>query len=194
MYKLTRSDEPDCLKKHAATWTRKFLTPPQKTDWPANRECYKKMREQLANMSKRHCVYCDGLYKTSPITIEHFHPKGNPQYAHLVYQWANLFACCTLCQGKKKERFDPMLLKPDEQDYTFNRYFCTIYQTGEIKINPFAQQEDQKRAKATLDFFAFLNDDEHKRWRLAQMEYFTLKGKPFDSIDDYEYRFFLQDA
>ena len=77
-------------------------------------------------MTQRHCAFCDGpLGIESRETVEHFRPKS--KFPELAFAWENLFPCCDVCQSHKGERFDLHLLKPDDDDYHFERYFVVNF-------------------------------------------------------------------
>ncbi len=82
-------------------------------------------------------------------TIDHFRPKSS--FPHRVYEWSNLFFCCDRCQAAKREDFSELLLKPDEAEYEFSRYFIVNYDSGEIQVNPLAATEEQAKATFTIE-------------------------------------------
>jgi hypothetical protein len=48
---------------------------------------------------------------------------------------------------KKGDDFDENLLKPDDEDYDFDKYFDIRWDTGELIPNSDASYADQTRAK-----------------------------------------------
>ncbi len=158
MRKQDRLEEPAALRDGAAQWTAVWIGKQNEKKpwrWPVkdgqsiNLLLLEPLRKQTAN----HCSFCDGfpVESLSVETIEHFHPKSSiPEKA---FEWRNLFYCCTRCQAAKKENFDPLLLKPDEPDYVFNRYFICDYTTGRINPNPRSNEADQKRAETTITLY-----------------------------------------
>ena len=162
MRKQDRLEVPVALRdgasKWAETWTLnhkvgKTWRWPVKDGMPINQTILEPLRTQTAS----HCSFCDGfpVGSLSVETIEHFYPKSS--FPEKAFEWSNLFYCCTRCQAAKKERFDPRILKPDDADYDFSRYFICDYTTGEIRPNSISSLEDQQRAFTTIVHYG-LND------------------------------------
>jgi len=138
-------------------------------------------------MTQAHCAFCDGpVGVESRETVEHFRPKS--RFPELAYQWENLFPCCDMCQSKKLERFDPALLKPDEADYAFERYFVANYLTGKVEPLPGLDDTTKKRAEVTIAMYG-LNIEARKIARIREWESYCRDAAP--CLDDYSYRFFL---
>lgn len=160
--KLHRPDPPDWLTAKYERWgfeyeRKKTANPSYKFAW----RMYQRVRINvhllplLIEMTSDHCSFCDGYPMRSfgGNSIEHFKPKSNPMYYRLAYQWENLFLSCPVCQEKKHEDFDDALLKPDEIDYDFSRYFVIDLVTGIINPNPAATVEEKKRARTTIEMY-----------------------------------------
>ena len=192
MRKLTRTAAPDCLQSNAVKWADDYVksrasNPKSKFSWRDD-ACYQAIRETLARMTQKHCAFCDGeLGVVSRVTVEHFRPKKT--FPKLAYTWDNLFPCCDLCQSIKLERFDDALLKPDTEDYAFNKYFTVNYHTGAIEISQSAELAAQAKARITSDLYG-LNTTERRKARIREWERFSRAKAP--CIDDYSYRFFLE--
>ncbi|GAA5122465.1 hypothetical protein JIN84_10050 [Luteolibacter yonseiensis] len=193
MRKQVRQEEPPVLKNGAVTWAASWSASrsegkpwrwPVKDGIPVNQWILEPLRIQTAS----HCSFCDGfpVAAVSIETIEHFHPKST--FPEKAFEWGNLFYCCTRCQGAKKERFDPGILKPDEGEYDFARYFIFDYTTGEISPNPISTTEEQQRAFITIEHYK-LNDgilpQERRRWLQIRRKI------PEGELDDFAYRDFL---
>lgn len=195
MRKIERHDEPDCLRVNAHVWNEEFAArrrddPNAKFSW-RNRVCYSRIRDTLLRMTGDHCAFCDGPLKVeSRATVEHFRPKST--FAHFAFTWSNLFPCCDMCQSEKLESFDERLLKPDEEDYSFGRYFVANYRTGDIEPLPGTTPEEQERAAETIRMYG-LNSPERRKARKREWEFFLREREEADVlIDDYHYRFFLE--
>ena len=143
------------------------------------------MIETLEELTANHCTFCDffPLGAQSRQTIEHFKPKS--QYPKLAYVWHNLFLCCDVCQTAKQEKYDKRLLKPDVIGYEFHHYFIVNQTTGELKPNPRASIENQKRAKITIEFYD-LNKTVRKKARLLEWIKADLEAY---NLDELSYRF-----
>jgi len=74
------------------------------------------VREQLTEMFKGKCAYCETFYKaTQPADIEHFRPKGGvtikdtrpqpPGYWWLASEWSNLLPSCSDCNRPRRQDF-----------------------------------------------------------------------------------------
>ncbi len=193
MRKLDRPSQPECLETNAAKWTEAFVTSRQKNpkhrfSWPKP-DCYQSVRKRLSEMTQAHCAFCDGQIGTeSRETVEHFRPKS--RFPGFAYQWDNLFPCCDMCQSQKLEQFDDGLLKPDDDDFAFMRYFVVNFKTGEIEPSPHADEQLQDRAKITIRMYG-LNLPARNSARRREWERFCRDPAPF--LDDYNYRFFLDD-
>jgi uncharacterized protein (TIGR02646 family) len=195
MEKIERTNAPGWLnknwKKWGADWATRYGTT-QKSSSFQWRQFKKKGRKdlvrELAAMTRDHCSFCDAYPMGSriPYTIEHFRPKTKfPQEA---YKWENLFLCCGLCQ-EKGEEFDECLLKPDEDYYSFEKYFEIDWPTGELIPNVDASEEDQERARITIRLYR-LNNNGKPEDRLEELEQFEQMNSP--DIDKFPYRFFIK--
>lgn len=197
MRKIERTAEPDCLRKHAAEWTERYVSgmqenPGFKFRWYNSKTCYHGkdgIRARLRMMTQQRCAFCDGpVGVESKETVEHFRPKRH--FPQLAYDWSNLFPACDVCQ-EKGDKFDEALLKPDEDGYEFNRYFIKNYDTGEIEVNTFASPDEQNRAEVTLTLYR-LNTSLRKRSRKRESRHFQNRDTG-ETLNDFNYRFFLQD-
>lgn len=99
-----------------------------------------------------HCSFCDAFPVSPPSnpTVEHFRPKT--LFPREAYKWENLYYCCDHCQGKGED-FDEALLRPDGEDYTFERFFRWDFTTGMLEVNEQASPDDQNRAKTTITMY-----------------------------------------
>jgi len=191
--RLVRPSQPECLENNSVKWTEAFVAsrqqnPKHRFSWPKP-DCYQAIRKQLSEMTQTHCAFCDGQIGTeSRETVEHFRPKS--QFPGFAYQWDNLFPCCDMCQSQKREQFDDGLLKPDAADFAFMRYFVVNFKTGEIEPSPHADEQLQYQAKITIRIYG-LNLPARNNARRREWERFCRDPEPF--LDDYNYRFFLDD-
>lgn len=160
--KLHRPDSPAWLTNKYMQWglkyeANKLANPRYKFAWRQYRgeKINTLFLPLLIEMTSDHCSFCDGYPMKSfgGNSIEHFKPKSDPRYYHQAYEWQNLFLSCYVCQGAKLEDFDEALLKPDEIDYDFSRYFIFDLATGIINPNPAGKKEDQIRATTTIKMY-----------------------------------------
>ncbi|MCY7377546.1 MAG: TIGR02646 family protein [Pyrinomonadaceae bacterium] len=156
MMKMERPQQPNWLKENYKKWGRKFKkklnNPNLKNDfiWAIHHrtKVNVKLLPILRNATFKHCAFCDDKIKKG--TIEHFRPSSD--YPRLSYAWYNLFPACSDCQEKNSE-FKGELLKPDKEDYEFLRYYLYNATSGEIEANPKANEQDQTRAKTTIEIY-----------------------------------------
>jgi uncharacterized protein (TIGR02646 family) len=111
------------------------------------------VREALALMTAEHCSYCDGhpLDATGVETVDHFRPKGHAAFYELVCTWDNLFLTCTACNLAKRERWNEALLRPDDADFRFERYFEVRFDSGMLEPAAAANAAEQQRARQTIE-------------------------------------------
>ncbi len=195
MRKFQRLPEPAFLAENKQKWTGAWIakrnaTPPKAWAWPQ----YEKQRinirlldEGLKTQTQNHCSFCDH-YPVSPPgvdTIEHFKPKS--RFPEQAFEWENLYYCCNFCQ-QKNNNYDEDLLRPDAEDFVFDRYFRWDYTTGELLVNSQASEEDQNRAKITIKIYALNN--RHPAWRRREQRQ---RSRNFElPIDEFAYRDFIE--
>ncbi len=88
-----------------------------------------KVRKALWEMQHGKCCYCErDIPDHGPLeNIEHFRPKGIPQYEHLRNTWGNLLLACVECNQFKSTKFPttqfdcnqeeiPLFLDPSDPD------------------------------------------------------------------------------
>ena len=192
---MLRDKTPNFLKDNYKKWGRQFANLKSNNfQWATyqNIKVNKLLEPLLLKLTNEHCSFCDGFpFDMSLETIEHFRPKS--KYKKLSYVWHNLFICCDKCQSAKGEKFDKKLLKPDRDNYEFNKYFIVDYKTGELKFNPKVNLENQEKAKITIKFYA-LSDEVRNKSRIRERKRFMklLDIEQKEEINDFSYRYFLE--
>ena len=193
MMKLDRPDAPSWLIKNWEKWGQKYQenrvrNPSHEFAWRSKDKITVNhhLIPLLRKMTEDHCSFCDASPMVARLkeTIEHFKPKA--LYPLNVYEWENLFLCCYICQGAKREQFKITLLKPDEVDYEFNKYFIVNFETGTLSPNPVNSANDQQRAQDTIDLYN-LNDPERLLDRICEFRKYTGIVNP--NLTDFSYRF-----
>jgi uncharacterized protein (TIGR02646 family) len=149
-----RLPPPQKFAENAPAWTEKLRqsTAQQFTWYEVDGQRADEIAKPvLSQMTEGHCSYCDVYHidEAGP-SVDHFRPKS--AFKALAYDWSNLFVACVVCQ-KRGNRFDEQLLKPDQDEYSFEKYFIYDVDTGKIAPNPAASVPDQKRAETTIDLF-----------------------------------------
>ena len=178
MIHARRPEIPAVLREREDAWGQEYeekraASPGHRFQWktlegkPVNQH----LLPQLQRMTAHHCAYCDG-FPLGPFareTIDHFRPKS--RFPRDAYRWQNLFLACDVCQDAKGESFDAAVLKPDVDDYAFDRYFLFNVRTGEIEPNPAGTtQDEQERARKTIEWLG-LNSHSRPQYRRTVYEY-----------------------
>lgn len=195
--KLHRLPAPDWLTNKWVQWGEKYEANMQAK--PQHKFAWRQYQGErinvlllplLTEMTKDHCSFCDGypMQAFGGNSIEHFRPKSNPMYYRLAYQWENLFLCCPVCQGKKHGDFDDALLKPDEVDYEFSRYFVIDLATGLINPSPAANAEEKMRAATTIEMYGLNLYDRPETRKQFFLQSLTPQASDGD-YSTYPYRF-----
>ena len=193
--KIERPDAPGWLAESWEQWGREYAArleanPAHRFTWRQieGEKVNQKLLPLLKSMTASHCSFCDKFSMGGgdvKETIEHFRPKS--RFPHLAYQWGNLFLACHYCQ-EKREAFHELLLKPDEVEYEFSRYFVFNFRT--FKIEPRRDSgisaADQRRAEITLSLYK-LNYPGREQAR--EREHWQYQNDPNPVIDDYSYRY-----
>jgi uncharacterized protein (TIGR02646 family) len=193
MRKFQRANQPEFLadkwEQWGQVWERRRLENPTAAfHWhridgePVNHKLLPTLKAQVQD----HCSFCD-LFPVNPPsnpTVEHFRPKT--RFPREAYQWENLYYCCDFCQGKGED-FDESLLRPDGEDYSFERFFRWDFTTGRLIVNDQSSPADQHRAKITIDLYRLNEGHPSLRRREAHRRAKMLS----DPIDDFAYRDFV---
>ncbi len=196
MRRFVRCAAPDFFLQNAQRWNDqwkklKLKSPGAAFQWyrynghPVN----KAIAPVLASQTQGHCSYCDAFpMGLADNTIDHFRPKGSPEFYQLAYSWENLFIACADCQTSKAEKFTHLLLKPDSNDYYFARYFIYNFNTHQIEVHPGAEENDQIRAHHTCNKIFRLNEPNRvDARRMAYERWFSPRTN--QEVDDFPFRF-----
>jgi uncharacterized protein (TIGR02646 family) len=165
MWACSRGEAPEMLTMQGPALCAAYQkgcssNPKHRFEWGAAlREA---IRAALLPMTQERCAYCDGDLRPATVqpNIDHFKPKSRPEFHELVCTWGNLFPACTPCNQAKGNRWDERLLKPDDLEYRFDRYFAYAYDTDKLEPNPVASERDQEQAAATIELLG-LNGSRH---------------------------------
>ena len=168
----------------------------------------KEVKYLLFDATHGHCSYCDVKLDHFNSEINNFLPKS--KFPKIAYDWNNLYLCCRTCNRYKSAKFSEYILRPDDINYSFEKYFICDFKAGKILPNPNISIYEQEKAKITIDILN-LNRTNLLKSRLMEFKRFKeilyvaksnsdLKGEQFDfskygdilDIDKYSYRFFLK--
>ncbi|MDI9365537.1 MAG: hypothetical protein QM541_11340 [Flavobacterium sp.] len=196
MKKFTRADEPQVLIDNAATWNKEYAEKKTANNnynffWrTVNGEKLNRMLYPILSLqTQHHCSFCDKYpLDRGDDTIDHFYPKSNPEFYHLVYSWHNLYLACNGCQKSKMEQFDKDLLKPDDMHYQFDEYFQYNYNSHNLEPRVDKSDNHQRKAKVTIEIFGLNHPDLSKARKHAFERFINADEK---IIDDYNFRFIL---
>ncbi len=107
--------------------------------WSWRQYIYTDLRKELSDLTYEHCSFCDGYpFDMSKETIEHYKPKND--FPLLAYKWNNLFYCCDTCQKEANKLPFENTIKPDHNDYNFDKIFYV--DLGDFKIKVLETLED----------------------------------------------------
>jgi hypothetical protein len=110
-----------------------------------------------------------------------------------VCKWENLYIACNFCQGAKKDNYNDLLLRPDEVEYDFYKYFSYDPQTHEIEVNTHCQEEDKLRAITTIMIFQMNHSDQIDSRRISYLHYNNaLENSLEPDLELYSHRFIFE--
>lgn len=193
MRKLIRPDPPQLFVDHCAEWSQQWAklrsrNPSAQFSWYVidGQSARNIILGDLLGMTDDHCSFCDcfPLSDRCSEAVEHFYPKSHPDFLNKAYDWDNLFYCCDKCQKSKRERFDPLLLKPDDPDYAFSDYFEFDYTTGAIMA-----REGNPRAKTTIEIYQ-LDSSARRKYRKQALRLWS--SQAVNDINYHPYRDYLE--
>ena len=195
MRKQLRLPEPEALTAKKQSGTESWLSrretwrnavaqgqrlPAPVFTWPQwkSASIYEHILPVLRAQTDHHCSFCDAfpVQGVSTETIEHFYPKTLEGHEHRVLEWKNLFYSCNACQNAKGSHFHPALLKPDEAEYFFARYFYFDFELGEILPLALEGTPEHERARETIKLYG-LNDLGRPRHRVEALRNYIRSGK-----------------
>jgi uncharacterized protein (TIGR02646 family) len=198
MQECRRGPAPELLARHGpevgAEYARRRRDNPRyRFQWPRRdgQALAEIARAALAHMTASHCSYCDGvpLDATGNDEIDHFCPKSRPEFYELVCAWENLFLICTRCNGAKRDQWEPALLRPDDADYSFSRYFLFNFDTGALEPAPGMTEGARHRALRTIEILD-LNRTGACQARKATVQKIRRRESD-DELADVDYRFLI---
>ena len=196
MRKQTRPPAPLQFVEKSDQWTQQWLNiraqnPSGFTWYTVDRKTARQWAlPALHIMNQGHCSFCDAfpLEDRSKTPVEHFRPKSHDRFAHLAFEWSNLYFSCEYCQSAKRDLWEEGLIAPDETDYAFHRYFKFDFTNGAMAPNLRASIADHSRAEITIRLYA-LDSVIRRQYRLLELQKYD--GSTSPQIDDWAYRDFL---
>jgi uncharacterized protein (TIGR02646 family) len=198
MQECRRGAAPELLAQHgpeigAEYACRRREDPNFRFRWPqrGGQKLYDIARAALAAMTAQRCSYCDGypLNATGKDEIDHFRPKTHEDFYELVCAWENLFLVCTSCNRAKRDQWESSLLRPDDPEYSFDRYFLFNFETGELKPAPDIAAPERHRVQRTIEILD-LNRPGACTARLTAIKVIRRRESD-DELADLAYRFLV---
>lgn len=169
----TRGPQPEDLSSVAQLSTERFVAnrhrdPSFEFDWPQHQgeSIRAAVVRTLSAQNEGHCCYCDSfpIDATGRVEVDHFKPKA--LYPEEVLAWGNLYLACTACNVAKLAEWNADLLRSDDPQYLFERYFVVDGFTGRLLPRPDASLSDQRRAAETIRVLGLQRDGLNiARWR-----------------------------
>jgi hypothetical protein len=120
MIRLSKTDIPHILGKHAAEWTKSLLDKLAQGLQPAkgelSRYSHPEIKAALLAETNGKCAYCESKVQHVAFgDIEHITPKASAPEKR--YDWSNLTIACDVCNTKKSDHqdvLDPYTDDPQE--------------------------------------------------------------------------------
>ncbi|OQY54740.1 MAG: hypothetical protein DRR08_33525 [Candidatus Parabeggiatoa sp. nov. 2] len=126
MIQVKRGTKPEGLNKEAARWLDEQQTQPitaaQFWSKVSKRQAMQSYARQLHQAFQYKCAFCESKpAATNALQVEHYRPKGNPQFERLMFDWDNWLTSCGCCNSKKWRHFpdcegEPCLIDPCADD------------------------------------------------------------------------------
>lgn len=128
---------------------------------------YSTYKPVLQHEFYRVCVYCRMPDSTAPnifYTVDHYKPKGLPEFSHLVCEYSNLYYCCHACNSRKSSDWpatpaDPKVVNPCDDVMAAHLRFDA--KTG--RMLPLTDNGTH------MEDLLQLNDDEVVKYRLSSI-------------------------
>jgi len=193
MMRIVKNPAPEFLRSNYKKWGKRYKAK-RKNPTKSNDFVWATYKGQKVNVlllpflrteTNYHCSFCDGFpLETTGETVEHFRPKAS--FPLLSYLWANLLYCCKYCNENKGEKFEKLLIKPNDRHYDFETYFLFEYDTGRIEPHPALIGIDRLKAENTIRLYG-LNECNRPFRRKFYLKQFQKTQNP--DIEDFPYRF-----
>lgn len=160
MIRVNRTEKPEVLQRNAEKWLGALHTAIRELEQTQNnpessvqeiRQAEKKrkkarnkyshpeIKKALVKMFHGKCAYCES--QVTVVTyghIEHFYPKGNPDYTEKTFEWENLLLSCDICNNVQHkgikfpldENGDPLLIDPSDGETNPAAHLKFFWDTG----------------------------------------------------------------
>ncbi|MGA8938193.1 MAG: hypothetical protein WB439_03430 [Acidobacteriaceae bacterium] len=102
MISVQRAPDPPHLVQNRAAWLVALgnATTDEQIRNAEGKYRHKKIKAALVAMFHGKCAYCESYLRHIDYgDVEHFRPKANVLYRHMIFDWANLLLACKVCNG-----------------------------------------------------------------------------------------------
>ena len=120
----TANDELEQVENDSQATPQQIRRAKERKKRAQNKYRHRKIKDALETMfHDGKCAYCESPIRVVTYGhIEHFYPKGNPNYVDKTFEWDNLLLSCDICNdpGHKGTEFpldasgDPLLIDPTD--------------------------------------------------------------------------------
>ncbi len=127
MIHVERGDAPSDFFQYAASWMEEFEGENAQFStsmfWTKvrKRRRMKHYAKAIFNAFKGKCAFCESkMSHVSPANIDHYRPKGDDRFVHLMFDWNNWLLSCGTCNTSKGDKFPecnglPCLIDPTQE-------------------------------------------------------------------------------
>jgi uncharacterized protein (TIGR02646 family) len=101
---VKRTPEPKVLRLNKKTWLKAIRSAKSKSDVQKAEAKYRhpSVKSALIDMFHGKCAYCESfILHIDYGDIEHFRPKSQTRFRHLIFNWSNLLLSCGICNGSE---------------------------------------------------------------------------------------------
>nr|WP_263013002.1 retron system putative HNH endonuclease [Ancylothrix sp. D3o] len=121
----------DAIQANPKATPQEIAKTKKKHDDAINKYRHKNIKSELETIFNGKCAYCESKVTTTGYGhIEHFFPKGDPQYLHLTFDWQNLLLSCEICNNAQHKGTNfpldssgnPLLINPSDGVTEINKH------------------------------------------------------------------------
>lgn len=151
-----------------------------RTETPRVFKRYQSYKRFLQAEFTRICVYCRQPDSVAPglvYSVDHFRPKGLPEFAGLVCEYTNLYYCCPQCNSRKNDYWhegdQPRFINPCDDVMAEHLRFDS--RTGEVTAS-------SPHGELMIELLQ-LNDGAVKDFRLSTLASIKYLQRSLDQIE-----------
>ena len=196
MEKFTRPSQPEWFKSNLS-WQQ----------YMNKKDLRDKLKNTLLEMTNYHCSYTDRLIQRDIAQIDWFKPKSKSD----KLDWNNLYIVYPVTNEIKLDKYDDLLIRPDSDEYEFEKFFDIDFETHKILISKNATTENQRRAEKTIEILGLNHENFIEDRKQELIKYFQrvveiaelkkIKGNEINpnehkelNLNNFSYRFYLSRA